>query len=169
MSQQSFGRRMPAAKAETSRSSTYAWLIGLGLIFIFVFSQYRSDPPQSAAAASVAAFTATLGVADICRASIAGVMGRPVNIIKTDSVHGDIAYVGYVRPSDGTVWKQRCRVGNGTVVWADSIGRWRDNGKWDEIITYAVTNGDLAIAVGYPGHAEQDIKRFPLAELTQIR
>lgn len=168
MTQQSFGRRIPAAKAETPRSSTYAWLFGVGLISILVFSQIRSDPQQSAAA-SVAASTPTIGVADICRASIAALMGRPVNIIKTDSVHGDIAYVGYIRPSDGTVWKQRCRVGNGTVVWADSLGRWRDNGKWDEIITYAVTDGDLAIAVGYPGQAEQDIKRFPLGELTQIR
>lgn len=157
---------MPAARAGVTRSSTYAWLIGVGLISILLVSQLRRDPLQPAAD-SAAASTQTLGVAEICRASIAALMGRHVSIIKTDSVRGDIAYVGYVRPGDGTVWKQRCRVGNGTVVWAESLGRWRDNGKWDEIITYAVTDGDLAIAIGYPGQAEQDFKRFPLAEFAQ--
>jgi hypothetical protein len=159
MRQQSFGRRMPAAKAETSRSSTYAWLIGAGFVSILVFSLLRNDPPRSAAT-SVATSTSTLEVADICRASIAALMGRPVNIIKTEAAYDDIVYVGYVRPSDGTVWKQRCRVGNGTVVWADSVGRWRDSAKWDEIITYTVTDHDLAIAIGYPGQSDQDIKRF---------
>jgi hypothetical protein len=46
----------------------------------------------------------------VCRATIAALMGRDPAIIKVDRIEGEIVYVTYIRANDGTSWSNRCKI-----------------------------------------------------------
>lgn len=71
-------------------------------------------------------------------------MGRDPKIIAVDKTEGDVIYVSYRRPDDGTVWKQRCRIEGTKIIWATETGRWRVH-PLDEVITYSATPSALTI------------------------
>jgi hypothetical protein len=93
---------------------------------------------------SHAARAANFDQQQICRATIGAVMGRDPRIIKVSSVDLGIIHVSYLRPDDGTLWEQRCRIDGQKVVWATKSGRWRED-PMDEVITYTATGALLTI------------------------
>ena len=86
--------------------------------------------------------------AKICRATIAALMGRNPKIIKVDKEDAGIVHVSYIRPDDGTLWEQRCRLEGARVLWATRSGRWRDDPR-DETVTYSVNGQTLSITTKY--------------------
>lgn len=99
----------------------------------------------------------------ICKATIAMIMGRDPSIIRTDRVENGVVYLSYVRPDDGTRWTYRCRIDGKRVLWGSVDGRWRDHPD-DEVVTYAVRGGQLHIEERYSdGSANQE--SFSLEQL----
>lgn len=77
----------------------------------------------------------------LCRAAIASIMGRDINIISGDGSNGGDIRVSYVRPDDGTSWLYKCRVDRNAkaISWGMSDGRWRTE------ITYQIIGDTLKI------------------------
>jgi hypothetical protein len=114
-----------------------------------------SPASETPAPAPVAALSdADLG--RVCRAAVAALNGRDPAIIKVEHITGDMAYVGYRRPDDGKVWKNRCRVEGDRVVWSavdldgpgSGPGRWRTHPD-DETITYSIDGATVKVRVGF--------------------
>lgn len=80
----------------------------------------------------------------VCKATVAALMGHSPNIINVDREQDGVVYLVYARPSDGTVWRSRCRVSGTSVVWAADPGRWRDN-PLDEKINFHVDGANLVV------------------------
>lgn len=82
------------------------------------------------AAASIALFTpayaADIGQTEICKATIAAMMGRDPQIIKLDRETEGVSFLSYVRADDGTLWTYQCKLVGNEVHWATPGGRWRD-------------------------------------------
>ena len=69
----------------------------------------------------------------ICRAAIASVTARELKLFQaTDAADGVIALT-YARPFDNFVWAYHCRLEGNRVIWADELGRWRQDAKDDRI------------------------------------
>jgi transposase len=99
----------------------------------------------------------------ICRATIAAVMGRSPSIIKLESISGDQINVAYTRSDDGSRWRNRCRIQGQTIVWATAEGRWR-NSPEDEVITYSTSTSTLTIIQKYPD-GSKTAKNYTAAQL----
>lgn len=105
----------------------------------------------------------------VCRATIGALNGRDPGIIQVTSVENDMAYVSYVRPDDGKVWKSRCRVDGDRVLWVamdlsgpgSGPGRWRNDPE-DEMITYAITGPTVTIKLRYSdGSGDEHAYQIP--------
>lgn len=98
----------------------------------------------------------TREIGRICRAAIGALMVRDPSHIKLDRVTEGVAHVRYSDP-EGRVWRNRCRVGGGTVHWGtvglsgqgNQPGRWRI-GPEDEVVAYALDGASVRIRLRYP-------------------
>lgn len=123
----------------------------------------RSSHDQSSSNTAGSPF----GYAQICRAAISTVMGRPSASIGAEA-RGDTIFLSYVRADDGSVWEYRCRVEGSRILWASEPGgRWRDH-PMDEKVTYRVTQESgvsiLRISETYPGGTSSE-KSFKVGDL----
>jgi hypothetical protein len=91
-------------------------------------------------------------LAEVCRASVAAMMGHDIKIVRLDKVEGNIAYVSYSRPSDHKVWKNRCRLEGPTLVWGtiDAFGPGTGYGPWrnrpgDEKVTFKLSPNQITV------------------------
>ena len=88
----------------------------------------------------------------VCRAVVAATMGHRVDIVRLDHVRNGEADVLYNRPSDETLWRIRCKMDGGALVWrtidalgpGTGLGRWR-NGPYDARITVAVQGNTIRV------------------------
>lgn len=80
----------------------------------------------------------------VCRATMSAIFGHDISIIKTTGIKDGIASSSYVRPSDGTVWSNRCKIEGNRIIWASDTGRWRTH-PMDEVITYSKAGRTLTI------------------------
>jgi hypothetical protein len=92
----------------------------------------------------------------VCKGAIAAMMGRDVRTIHHDQTKSGIAYVSYVRPDDGKLWKNRCRIDGKKVIWStvDAFGPGSGFGPWrnrpeDEQITYQIKGKSVTITEAY--------------------
>jgi hypothetical protein len=92
----------------------------------------------------------------VCRAAIAVVMGRDVAIIGVVKIEDGIAYTSYTRPSDSSVWKNRCKIEGDRIVWGtvDAFGPGSGFGPWrvrpdDERVTFSIRGPDITITEVY--------------------
>jgi len=110
------------------------------------FEQVATDLSEAQSAADDTLSNSDRGRA--CRAAIAVLMGRDVEIVTTDRIENRIAYVSYVRPDDGTHWAYRCRFSDNRVVWSSvdgsEFGRWRDHAA-DETLVYTASVDTVSI------------------------
>jgi len=66
--------------------------------------------------------------------------------------------IRYVRPSDGKLWTNDCRVDGDRILWrtvnafgaGSGEGRWRDDSA-DEVLTYAIDGDQITITTTFPG------------------
>jgi hypothetical protein len=118
-------------------------------------------------AVSVPAYATELTPAEqgeVCRAAIGGVMGRKPSIMKAQS-EGEITVVSYNRPSDGTLWKYRCRLEGARVIWASETGRWRTD-PLDSVVTFEVLDkGKRVRIVERHEDGSQNEYSYPRSEL----
>lgn len=101
--------------------------------------------------------------AQVCRAVIATVMGRPVEIVTVTSEAAGVVHLTYVRSSDQTTWSNRCRVAGASVVWATDAGRWRDNPA-DERITFRTVGNEVVVRQQFSDGSATE-KKFSLQAL----
>lgn len=99
----------------------------------------------------------------ICRATVAAVMGRPPSIVQVDRTIGEVVYVTYLRPDDGTRWNNRCKFEGSKVVWATDVGRWRTHPDEAEI-TFSANASTLTITEAYRD-GSMSRKRFTREQL----
>ncbi len=63
----------------------------------------------------------------------------------------------YVRPDDGTVWQNECRLSEDQIEWAaildGRMGRWRTNLR-DESITYDLGQTSVTVFQTFPDRAQ---------------
>lgn len=125
----------------------------------------QSDSPASMKAADATlAAPSSLSVSElnnICRATIASMMGHDISIIQIDDFEDGITYVSYARPSDDSVWKYRCYTDGSRVIWGsiDLYGPGTGPGIWrtrpeDEVITYQMSEGRVAITQKFDDGSE---------------
>ncbi len=99
----------------------------------------------------------------ICMATVSATMRRDLSIIKVDSVNNGIINLTYVRPSDQTIWKTRCKLNGNEVIWATDTGRWRTS-QHDPIIRYSESGNLLTITQVYydgsEGYTRFDLSQF---------
>lgn len=88
--------------------------------------------------------------ARICAASVATMMGRPIEIISV-RMAGTEAFASY--RAGGKTWEYICRFEGQSVVWAAIIegarGRWRTH-PLDPKITWSTRDGGLQVVETYP-------------------
>ncbi|PVZ66649.1 hypothetical protein [Pelagibaculum spongiae] len=89
----------------------------------------------------------------ICKGTIAAVMGRAPEIVKIDSVQGSVTHLSYIRPNDGKHWIYRCKLQGNRVIWATDTGRWRTD-QYDSKITFSVNGNSLNIIQKYSDDSE---------------
>ncbi len=144
-----------AAPARAARPVTVLGLMAsVGALTLFGCGD-GDEPAPAAAAPSVAVPVTALDQIDlgrVCRATIGAVMGRDPAIIRVDRVEGGIAYVSYRRPSDDSLWENRCRTSGGKVIWSSvnadgpntGFGRWRDD-PLDGDINFEIVESSVRI------------------------
>jgi hypothetical protein len=99
----------------------------------------------------------------ICKATIAKVMGKAPSIVKVNKVSGNITYLSYIRPSDGTSWTYKCKLEGTTAIWANDVGRWR-TGQFDSKITFSINKQKLTLSERYSDGSGDD-KSYRLSQL----
>lgn len=87
----------------------------------------------------------TVAPSEVCRATIASVMGRDPAIMNAWA-EDDVQFVTYRRPDDRKVWTYRCRLEGNRVIWAAEQGRWR-NGPMDGVITFELSQGGKSVRI----------------------
>lgn len=118
----------------------------------------------SSASPISAASSTTVQPGQVCRATIAAVMGHDPTIVKISRTEDGVVYLVYVRPTDGTRWESRCRVSGNRVTWASLTGRWREDPR-DERITFEVrSSGSLVIRQAFPDGSSSE-KNYALAKM----
>lgn len=104
----------------------------------------------------------------VCRAVVAVLNGRDVEIIRVYKFEKGMPYVSYKRPDDGKVWKNRCKFDGNRVIWSGvdipgygpGPGRWRD-GPYDEKIVFEIREGGVLLIMTYDdGSAKNVSEKF---------
>jgi hypothetical protein len=114
----------------------------------------KPNPPQSSQ--SVTAL-------QICKAAIAALMGRTPDIVSVTQETGGVLYLAYIRPSDRSTWRNRCKVNGTTVMWATEPGRWRDH-PLDEKVTFRTAGSNIVIKQLFSDGSASE-KTFPISAL----
>jgi len=89
---------------------------------------------------------------EICKAVISAIMNQTPAIMG-GKISGGLPHVHYNRPSDGSLWKYKCRIEGGTVTWAMDPGRWRN----EDFISYEIKGSKISVYDATAGRT----KTFP--------
>jgi len=90
----------------------------------------------------------------LCKATMSAVFLRPVDIMDVYKiVDNKYIYVKYMRPSDATIWKNRCKIYKDRIVWGgvDVYGegsgdsRWRESSEDIGIVRYEYSGSFLKV------------------------
>jgi hypothetical protein len=100
----------------------------------------------------------------ICKATIAKLMGKKPSIIKIDKTSGNVIYLSYIRPFDGSHWAYRCKLEGSTAIWASDVGRWR-TGIYDSTLTFSANKNNLKITESHPD-GSSGYKSYSLQQLS---
>ena len=92
---------------------------------------------------------------DVCRAAIASLFGRNVASVTVVNRESSVLKLRYTRPSDGTIWTNRCKVVGARIMWTSEYGRWRDH-PLDEVVTYTVQGSKITINKKYSDGSSAD-------------
>jgi hypothetical protein len=76
----------------------------------------------------------------ICKSAISVLFFAPIEDIKVTRRAGEVIYLLYTRKSDGTVWRNKCRIEGTAIIWGGEDGRWRTDSR-DEKLSLALDRG----------------------------
>ncbi len=108
------------------------------LLVAFVFS----TPVHSISLATEAS------TSKVCKAAISKLMFKDPSIIQVNKKSSYVVFLSYVRKTDGTVWKYKCKLEGERVLWGMDEGRWRNHSN-DSNITYSIGGNKLKIKENY--------------------
>lgn len=113
----------------------------------------RRASPVNLSPAATTPFTA----AQVCKAAIAGMFGRKINIIKaTNAKIAGVFTLSYRRPLYGQRFSFDCKLSDNNVIWRESgqsSARWDGSGNVEYNVVFAVINTSLTIT---ELHADSD-------------
>ena len=88
----------------------------------------------------------------IAKAATAVLFQKSIDIIAIERREGSVIFTSYVRPADGSVWKNRFRIERDRISWGSDSGRWREHSddeklryKWDasrKFLTLTLVHSD---------------------------
>jgi hypothetical protein len=86
----------------------------------------------------------------ISRGAVAVLFGRSIDIVNVERREGDVIYTTYVRPDDGSIWKNKFRFEGSALIWGNADGRWRTHPQ-DEKLSFSVDrqNSTFTISLSY--------------------
>lgn len=103
--------------------------------------------------------------AQVCKATIAKVMGRSVSSMSDSAVGGE-TFVSYVRADDQKKFDYKCKISGAVTVWATKIdgkwGRWRDLPE-DGVVKFKEQGGKLYLTEVY-GDSSSDSDVFSVSD-----
>jgi hypothetical protein len=73
----------------------------------------------------------------ICKGAISILFFTPIDDIKVARREGEVVYRTYTRKSDGTVWRNKCRIEATAIIWGSEDGRWRTDSR-DEKLSFTL-------------------------------
>jgi hypothetical protein len=120
-------------------------------------------PNNDKNASSTSSTKANFTDQQICKATIAKLMGKNPSIININKISGNVIYLSYIRPFDGSHWAYRCKLEGTTAIWASDVGRWR-TGQYDSTFNFSVNKNNLKISVLYSDGSSDD-KSYSLQQL----
>jgi len=115
-----------------SERTLFKIILWLTIITVMAYAAYVTQKPSKVEAVAESLFDKVA----ICKAAISVDFGAPVQSVSAKPIDNDVTYVYYHRVSDGKYWDYNCKVINRRVVWSAPGGRWRDNYKYDNKLTY---------------------------------
>lgn len=80
----------------------------------------------------------------VCKAAIASLFFHSPSIMKVNQVSDEVFKVSYRRPSDNTLWENKCQIEGNRVHWGSFDGRWR-NHDLDGVVLFMALGNDLTI------------------------
>lgn len=94
---------------------------------------------------------------ELCKATVSALFSRPAKIISVYRKNGNEIRVKYTRKDDKSIWKNKCMLEDGIIVWGsvdpdrigdENGGRWRTRySEGDDKITYKIQNYKLYLTV----------------------
>ena len=108
------------------------------------FAEAPKPAPTPAAIVSRSILPSGLTQAQVCKAAVSAIMNRSPEIISIDREINGITYLSYRRPSDNSLWSQKCKLEQSTVHWGLAAGRWQ-NTYTDNAVTFNVTSISVVI------------------------
>ena len=113
----------------------------------------KKAPPVNLSPASTAPFT----VAQVCKATIAGMFGHDIGSIKTAKAGTKGVFtILYRRPSDGQNFSFNCKLSDDNVIWKESgksSNRWNGTGNVEFNVVFTIKDSTLTIT---ELHADSD-------------
>ncbi|HHG9064944.1 TPA: hypothetical protein ACPYW1_002552 [Citrobacter freundii] len=101
--------------------------------------------------------TGPFSVAQVCKATIAGIFGHDIGSMKTAKTGTKgVSTISYRRPSDNQRFSYDCKLSDDNVIWRESgqsTNRWRGVGNVEFNVVYAVQDSTLTIT---ELHADSD-------------
>ena len=104
--------------------------------------------------------------AHICKAGLASLFYQKTQIITVDREEGEVLFLSYIRPSDGSKWSYKCKVEGNRIIWGASDGRWRVDPA-DSLITYTTQNNSIKI-VRKHSDGSTSVKQYTASELYTV-
>lgn len=169
-----FGRRVATLKVQQEAEIMKCLVARLLCPVLLVGCNAREGTPSPPLAAAVSTAAAQDAVAartqpsrfteaQVCRATVAVVMGRDPSIIKVERISDGVVRLYYFRPDDGQRWDYRCRLEGQRAVWATAEGRWRTHPQ-DETIQFVSSGEALTIEQRFTD-GSKSIKTFTATQL----
>jgi len=97
--------------------------------------------------------TRPFSTAQVCKAAIAGMMGRDMGTLKAAKANTAGVYkISYRRPSDGNQYSIDCKLSGNNVIWTESgqsTNRWNGKGNVDFNVEFAINDASLTITELY--------------------
>lgn len=81
---------------------------------------------------------------DICKAAMSSIFFHPPSIMEASQSTNDIYKVSYRRPSDNSLWENKCQIKGNKINWGSFDGRWRTH-ELDSVILFMALDKDLTI------------------------
>ncbi|GGX88787.1 hypothetical protein GCM10007160_15360 [Litchfieldella qijiaojingensis] len=81
---------------------------------------------------------------EVCKAAMSSMFFHSPSIMEVSQSGGEIYKVSYRRPSDNSLWENKCQIKGNRIYWGSFDGRWRTN-ELDGVILFMAFGEDLTI------------------------